>query len=143
MRNKLIAGLVLALVLPSLALAAKPPTPGHSHASHGKAAPKVMYVLKGAISSYTAAAGASNGSITILVKRANHHGAALKEQTLTIAVSSATRVVFDNDGSTIADGDNGVVKVRAAKSIAAADLAAAFQAAPTVAFQVIDQGPAS
>jgi hypothetical protein len=45
--KKVVLLAALALAVPSLALAAKPPAPGNSQGSHGKAAPKVMYVLKG------------------------------------------------------------------------------------------------
>lgn len=124
---------IAALALPSVALAAKPA------ASGGKGAPKVMYVLKGKLSAYTAydASTSTNGSITIMVASANYHGKGLKGQTLTFAVDKNTAVVLHN-GKPIADNDNGIVKVRAAKKIAAADLAATLQASP--AKQVVDMG---
>ena len=70
-----------ALMIPSVALAAKPSPTGKG----GKGAPQVTYVLKGTLSSYTAydSVTPANGSITILVKHANHHGKSLKGQTLT------------------------------------------------------------
>ena len=71
--------------------------------------------------------------VTITVKSANYHGKALKGQTLTFAVDAKTKVKV----SAIKDGDKGIVKIRAAKRIAAADLAATLQAA--AARQVIDQ----
>ena len=124
---------IAALALPSVALAAKPAHVG------GKGAPKVMYVLKGKLSAYTAynATTSTNGSITIMVGSANYHGKALKGQTLTFAVDSKTAVVLNN-GAAIKDGDNGIVKIRALKKIAPADLAATLQASP--AKQIVDQG---
>ena len=138
--RKLPLFLALALAVPSLALAAKPPAPGNSQGSQGKA-PQVMYVLKGTLTAYTAAAGATNGSVSLLVKSANHHGASLKGQTLTFAVSSATKVVT-GDAAAVTVNDNGVVQVRGPKKIGATDnLATVLQA--LTAKQVIDQGAAS
>jgi hypothetical protein len=138
--RKLLVFLALALAVPTVALAAKPAVPGNSQASHGKA-PQVMYVLKGTLTAYTAANGATNGSVSLLVKSANHHGASLKGQTLTFAVSSSTKVV-NGDGAAVTVNDNGVVKVRGPKKIGATDnLATVLQA--LTAKQVIDQGAAS
>ncbi len=142
MRSKLIAGIVLALVVPSVALAAKPPSPGKSQ-SAPNSAPKVMYVLKGDLSNYVAANGATNGSITIVVKSANYHGKALKNQSLTIAVSSSTKVQLFNGATSLGANEHGIVKVRAAKGLTGAALVTALTTPPTVAFQVIDQGPNS
>lgn len=140
--TRLLAFLALALVVPSLAFAAKPPTPGNSQATtHGKAAPHVMYVLKGTLVAYTAASGTTNGSLVLLVKSANHHGASLKGQTLTLLVSPATRITT-KDGAAVTVNDNGVVQLRAPKTIGATDsLASVLQA--LAAKHVIDQGPAS
>jgi len=138
--KKLPVFLALALAVPSLALAAKPPVPGNSQAPHGKS-PQVMYVLKGTLTAFTAAAGATNGSVSLLIKSANHHGASLTGQTLTFAVSSSTKVVT-GDGAAVTVNDNGVVKLRGPKKIAATDnLATVLQA--LTAKQVIDQGAAS
>jgi hypothetical protein len=139
--RKLIAGIVLALALPSLALAAKPSDPGKSQ-QHGKAAPKVMYVLRGVLSGYTAATDSTNGSISILVKQSNRHGKALKALTtpLSFVVTAKTKIRIPN-GRTFADGDLGIVKVRAPKAARTTDpttLATTLQAQPA-AFQVIDQ----
>jgi hypothetical protein len=132
--------LALALAVPSVALAAKPPAPGNSQESHGKA-PQVMYVLKGTLTAYTAANGATNGSVSLLVKSANRHGASLKDQTLTFAVSSTTKVVTP-EGAALTLNDKGVVKVRGPKKLGPTDSLATVLQART-AFQVIDQGPAS
>jgi hypothetical protein len=132
--------LVAALAVPGAALA-KPPHPAHpAHPNHGKSAPKVMYVLKGNLSGYSAydSTTSTNGSITIDVKRANRHGRALKGVTLTFSVSAQTKIVFRHGTTAISDGDRGIVKIKAPKRIAAADLASTLQALN--ARQVIDQG---
>lgn len=136
---------IVALAVPSVALAGG--NPGHGKGGtngHGsKAAPKVMYVLKGTLSGYTAynSSTSTNGSITIAVTRANHHGKALKGQTLTFPVDSKTKVVLRNGATAVTDGDKGIVKIRAAKKIAAADLASTLQG--TAAKQIVDQGAPS
>jgi len=147
--RKAIMIVALALVVaPAGALAAQPShpaTPANSHAnSHATAtsttstssnananaqSAKVLFVLRGTLGSYTAANGTSNGSITITVKGVNHESATLKNMTLTFPVSSTTKVA-----GTVKSGDNGIVKIRAAKNAAAATLQAA------TASQVIDQG---
>jgi hypothetical protein len=142
----------LALVgVPGGALAAKPlhpATPANSSANgsanatsttgtSSKASPKaqnakVMFVLRGALGAYTAASGATNGSIVITVKSSNRSSTLLKNQTLTLPVSSTTKVV-----GTVTSGHNGVVKVRAAKNVSAATLQT------LTVFQMIDQGSSS
>jgi len=103
MRNVLIV-LALALALPALALAAPPSQPG-------KSAPKVQYVLKGTLTSFTASTGGLDGSITFTVTQANRHRAALKDQSLTLLVKPTTMVVLDTDGELTA-GETVIVKVR-------------------------------
>ncbi len=133
--RKLIVISALALLVPSLALAGGNPGKGKSNDPHGKAAPKVMYVLRGTLTAYTAASEQTNGTVSILVKSANHHGASLKNQILTFAVTPATKVVHT---STWANTDTGMVKVRGPKRLAPTDtLSTVLQALP--AFQVIDQ----
>lgn len=90
---------------------------------------RVMFVLRGTLGAYTPASGATNGSIAITVKSANHEGSLLKTLTLTFPVSSSTKIV-----GTVASGHNGIVKVRAAKNAPAATLQT------LTAFQAIDQG---
>lgn len=139
--KKLLALVTLALAVPGLALAAKPPTAGTSQNQHGKAAPKVMYVFRGTLTAYTPAAGGANGSISILVKAANHHGATLKGQTLTFPVSPSTKVASES-GAAVTLNDKGIVKLRGPKKLAPTDnLATVLQA--LTAFQVVDQGPAA
>lgn len=124
-----------ALVIPSAALAAKPP----KAPKPPKPAPTVMYVLKGTLSNYMAydATTPANGSITIVVKSARPHAKALKGQTLTFAVDAMTKIRLHKHMA-IANGDKGIIKVRAAKKIAPADLATTLQASS--AKQIIDQG---
>jgi hypothetical protein len=133
MRTFLIAVVFLALVVPAAAVAkGKPSDPGSQ--GQGKAAPKVMYVLRGSLTAYTPANGASNGSVTIMVKGANHHGASLDGKSLTFAVSATTKIV-----GTYAANDNGIVKLRGPK----AGLGDPSTFATLVAKQVIDQGAPS
>jgi hypothetical protein len=105
--KKAIVFLVVALALPtSIALAKSPGT-------HGKSNPRVMYVLKGTLSSYTAATADADGSISITVNHANYHGRALKGQTLTFATSMQTRVTMKHGATAITDGARGVLKFKA------------------------------
>lgn len=138
MKRALILAIV-ALMIPGVALAkGKPGTHGNKG---GKSAPKVAYVLKGTLSAYTAATDSTPGSITIAVSKANHHGHALKGQTLTFPTTSSTKVSLEDGVTAIADNDNGIVKVRAPKKIDAADLASTLQTYN--AKQIVDQGPSS
>jgi len=132
MRKFLIPVVCLALLVPAAALAkGKPSNPG----SQGKAAPKMMYVLRGTLTAYTPANGSNNGLVTITVNGANHHAASLKGKSLTFAVSATTKVV-----GTFTANDNGVVKLRGPK----AGLGDPSTFGTLVARQVIDQGaPAS
>src|SRR5579871_2545510 len=122
-RGILLAVLAAVLITPAAAMA--------KHGPGGKPARKVTYVLKGTLSNYTAYTnsiyGSTDGSITITVTHANSHGKALKGQTLTFAVDANTKISLENGVSAIANGDKGIVKVRAAKKIAAADLASTLQ----------------
>jgi len=129
--KKVLVVLVAALLVPAAAVAkGKPSTAG----SQSKAAPKVMYVLKGTLTAYAPANGATNGSVTITVKSSNRHGASLKNLSLTFAVSSSTRIV-----GTFTANDNGIVKLRGPK----AGLGDPATFGTLVAKQVIDQGTAS
>ena len=128
--KKIIVFLVAAVVLPtSVAFAAKPSHP----AKGGKSAPKVMYVLKGSLSAYTAAANGSTGSITILVKHSNYHAKALVGSSMTFTLTSQTRVTNGHGKpvTQITDNTNGVVKFKAPLRMAqGTDLATAL---PTMA----------
>jgi hypothetical protein len=143
--KKAILFAVAALALPSVALA----TPPSTHANQSKAAPKVMYVLKGTISAYTAPTSASqDGTVTILVTHSNYHGRALKGQTLPFPVSMNTRFTYQSGTSaaSISGGASakGMVKFRAPKNVAGGNAALAT-ALPTLAkaFHVIVNAPKS
>jgi hypothetical protein len=127
--------------VPTAAFAAKPVHPVHpttgvtgaTGATHPTVPPTVMYVLRGTLSNYTAASTTTNGSVSITVKSSNFEQKTQKSLTLTFVVNSKTTVVLHNDKA-IANGNRGIVKVRAPKK---AD-AAALQT--KTAFEVIDQG---
>jgi hypothetical protein len=127
--KKILIFVVAALALPTSVAFAKPSHP----AKGGKSAPKVMYVLKGSLSDYTAATADSTGSITIDVKHSNYHARALKGQSMTFTLSSTTRVTNGHGTAVtqIPDGTNGIVKFKAPLRMAkGTDLATAL---PTVA----------
>jgi hypothetical protein len=139
--RQLIVGAVIALVVPSLGLAARSPTPGHSVGTRGRPAPKVVYVLRGRLVAYAAANGTTDGSVAILVKSSNHHRSALKGETLKFDVSPATRVVV-RGGGVLAVLDKGIVKVVGPKSVGPSeDIASVLQARTPL--QVIDLGSSS
>ena len=144
--KKVLPLMIAALLIPGAALAKGPNSNQGTHTNQGKA--KVLYVLKGTLSGYSAydSATSTNGSITIDVKRANRHGRALKGMSLTFTgeVASNTKIVLRDGVTLITDGDRGLVKVRAPKEpkdMSGADLAAILTALSVR--QVVDQGPAS
>jgi hypothetical protein len=102
--RKILIVLVLTLALPAIALAAQPVQPG-------KSAPKVQYILKGTLTSFTASTGGADGSITFTVMKANRHRADLKDQSLTLLIKPETKIVLDADGELTA-GESVIVKVR-------------------------------
>jgi hypothetical protein len=105
--KKVIVLLVVALAIPtSVAFAKASPT-------HGKSNPRVMYVLKGTLSSYQAATADLAGSISITVNHSNYHGRALKGQTLSFPTTTDTRVTFTSGATQITDGAKGVLKFKA------------------------------
>jgi hypothetical protein len=112
MRKTLVL-LLVALALPSVALAAKP------SASPGNAG-TVRYVLRGTLWSYTPASSTANGSITIHVTGSNHHGALLKNSDLTFAVAANTKFALSSKAgfvpkrnvTAIKDGTRGMVEFR-------------------------------
>jgi hypothetical protein len=148
MSRKPIAVTALALlVLPGIALANKPTHPVHpgtptstttttTTTSTTPAHPAGLFVLRGTLSAYAAAVGSTNGSISITVKGSNHESSLLKGTTLKFTVDSKTDVVL-HDGKPVANGDLGIVKVRAPKN----STATALQT--DSASQVIDQGSSS
>jgi hypothetical protein len=147
--RKLLPLAVVALMIPSVALAkGKPPTAG-THTNHGKA--NVMYVLRGMIYAYTPydSTTQTNGSITIDVKSSNRHGKLLNGQTgVLITVGPKTKIELENGVTSIAaasPGDLGTVKVRAPrlafKSATLTDVQTALL--NHAAHMVTDWGPAS
>ena len=137
---------IAALLIPSAALAKGPKPDKGPHGNHGKA--NVLYVLRGTLSAYSAydSSTSANGSITIDVKGANRHGRALKGMSLTFTseIGSTTKVVLHDGVTVIADGDRGLVKIRAPReprNTTGSDLAAALTALPVR--QVVDQGSAT
>jgi len=126
--KKAIVFLMVALALPTSVAFAK--SPNSHQGTLGRSAPKIMYILKGTLSGYTAATATTDGQISIMVKHSNYHGRALKTKTLTFTVTTKTRVTFRN-GTTAAqiEGAKGIITVRAPKRISG-DLAAQL---PTLA----------
>lgn len=106
--KKAIVLLAVALAIPtSVALAKGPGT-------HGKSNPRVMYVLKGTLSSYTAATADAPGSISITVTHSNYHGRALRNAgVLTFPTTMQTRVTFRHGATQILDGAKGMLKFKA------------------------------
>ena len=127
--SKILVAVVAALAVPALALAAKPPAPQ----THAKAAPQVMYILKGKLTAFTAVSGTTNGTVSIQVAGSNRHGATLKTQTLQFTVSPTTKIA-----GTVTLNDNGIVKVRGPKNLQAGQVLATVLQANT-AWQLIDQ----
>ena len=146
--KKVLALAVVALMIPSVALAKGPNPNKGTHPNHGKA--KVMYVLHGMIYAYTPydSTTSTPGSLTMDVKHSNRHGKLLVGQTITLTIGANTRVLLKNGVTSIASaqpGDLGMVKVRAPrlafKSATLADVQNALL--NQAAFQVIDWGPPS
>ena len=94
--------------------------------------PRVTYVIRGAIAQYIAPAGATIGSVSLLVTGANRHAAELRGTTLTFAVTQRTRVSGASAGLTY--GSRVIVKIRAPKHLSAGDLTTA------VATQIVGAG---
>lgn len=128
-RTLMLALVVLALAIPTAALAANP-------TNHSKAAAKVTYILKGTLSTFAAASTTANGSVTINVTRSNFHAHALVGQQLTFVISQKTPTNLM--GGTIVDGAHGIVKFRAPLKISNTNLMAALSATtPMTASQII------
>jgi hypothetical protein len=133
--KKAIVLLVVALAIPtSVAFAKASPT-------RGKSNPRVMYVLKGALSSYQAATTTADGSISITVNHSNYHGRLLKGQTLTFSTTAQTRVTMVNGATTISDGAKGVLKFKAPLARKASDATALATTLTTTAkaLHIIDK----
>jgi hypothetical protein len=140
MRKALVL-VVAAFVIPtSVALAARPAHHGHGHGYGRRGRHEVTYVLDGTLSSYTAydSTTPANGSITITVKWAGPHARSLKGATLTFPVDANTKISLLHGATAITDGDRGIITVRAARRIAAADLVATLEASS--ARHIVDFG---
>jgi hypothetical protein len=132
--KKAIVLLFVALAIPTSVAFAKGP------ATHGKSNPRVMYVLKGTLSAYTAATSSTDGQISITVKHSNYHGRALRGQTLTFSTTAHTRVTFKHStATTITDGAKGVLKFKAPRRMGAATDIATVLPTMAKALHIIDQ----
>jgi hypothetical protein len=141
--RRTLAFVIVALTLPSVALAAKPAT----HTNHSKAAPKVMYILKGTLSNYAAASTTTSGSVTIHVTHSNYHARALVGQDLTFAVAANTKLAVSshsktklvNGLATVKNGTRGIVKFKSALKVSNTSLLTALAPMKMTAFEVIVQ----
>jgi acylphosphatase len=135
-----VAGVAAALALPAAAL-------GKGHGGHGKGAEHGKGADHGKGQQHTRAlnlkgtvAAVGDGTIDVLVKGANHHGRALRGQTITVDVSNARIVVRDVNGdgqrdlADVAAGDRVLVQSRIAKG------EVPDPAQPLVAKRVVDKG---
>jgi hypothetical protein len=115
MRTRLLIAFALLglLIAPAGALA--------SHGDKGKGKGQVTYELKGNLSAFTPANGSTPGSITIVVTGGNKAGRAFIGDTLTLQITSATRVET-NDNGTIANGDPGEIEVKGPAGLDAAGI---------------------
>ena len=134
--KKVIVFLAVALAIPTSVAFAKAP---QSKGTHGKSNPKVMYVVKGTLSSYLAATSSADGSISITVNHSNYHGRALKGQTLTFSTTMSTKVNYPNGATTITDGANGVLKFKAPLRLGAGTDAATVLPTMAKALHIIDK----
>jgi hypothetical protein len=124
---------LIAAALPVAALAAKPPhpsAPANTNANtsvpvanaKGSSA-KVLFVLRGTITGYTA-----GSNVSIKVTGSNFESKTLETMTLTFPVNSKTKVT-----GTVKPSDAGIVKLNAPKNASASVLQT------LTAFEVIDQ----
>jgi len=133
--RKTLAIFVLALAIPSVALAAKPST----SPSKSKAAPNVTYILKGTLWNYTAATTSADGSITIPVTHSNYHGRLLRGMDLSFTVSAKTTVSNRHGATKISNGARGIVKFRGPLRVSNTTLMAALAPSHMTTSQVIVQ----
>jgi hypothetical protein len=94
---------VAAFAVPTGALAV-------GHGKKPKPTKQTTYVFHGTLSAYTAAAGATSGSVTIVVSGSNKAGRPFVGQPVTFAVPSTTKV--DPAGAAITNGDLGMIQVK-------------------------------
>lgn len=134
--KRAIVFLVAALALPTSVAFAKPSHP----AKGGKSAPKVSYVLKGWLSSYT-----PGSQISITVKHANYHAKALNTKTLTFTLTANSKITFmrgSHAHGQILDGTKGYIVARAPKKLTG-DPVTALPAATTRIHVVVLKAPIS
>jgi len=131
--KKAIVLVAVALAIPTSVAFAK------ANPARGKSNPKVMYVVKGSLSSYLAATSSADGSISITVNHSNYHGRALKGQTLTFSTTMKTRVNYVNGATTITDGARGVLKFKAPLRMGAGTDIATVLPTMAKALHIIDQ----
>src|SRR5690349_11074243 len=137
--RKTLALLLVALALPSVALAAGPAKSG----THGNAG-TVRCVLRGTRWSYTPASVTAPGSITTHVTSSNHHGAALKGMDLTFAVAANTKFALSSKAGLVAkrnvtaikDGTRGMVEFRGTLKLANGTLMSTLTSNATTALAV-------
>ena len=142
-------GVAAALALPAGALAKGPdghgkPVVHGKGAEHGGKAGKHGKRPKGpktrALNLRGTVAAVGDGTVDVLVKSANRHGRALRDQTVTVDVSNARIRVRDVNGdgtrdlADVAVGDRVLVQSRIAKG------AAPDPAEPIVAKRLVDKG---
>jgi hypothetical protein len=121
MTTRRLAALALAasLALPGTALAGgakKPDGPKKK-----KKAPPVAWILKGEVTAYTAAAGESDGSLTITVRAANRKRADLRGDSITFVLRPGTKVIL-GDGE-LEVGERVIVKLKAPRLTPADEIA--------------------
>jgi hypothetical protein len=154
--KKALALVVLALALPTVALAKGPNPNKGTHSNQGHH-PKVMYVLKGLLYNYqaytpaTTTTTAQDGSIQIVVLHSNRHGKLLRSDPnnnplyVTIDIGQNTKIRLKNGVTQIMNGDRGAIRVRASKlafkSATQDDVVKALMNQP--AHMVSDWGPSS
>jgi hypothetical protein len=136
-------GVVVALALPAAAVG-KGPGGGHGkgaeHSQAGKHGKKPQRPKTRALNIRGTVAAVGDGTVDVLVNGANHHGRALRGQTVTVDVSAARIVVRDVNGdgtrdlADVAVGDRVLVQSRIAKG------ATPDPAEPVVAKRLVDRG---
>jgi hypothetical protein len=136
--KKTLVLLLVALAVPSVALAAKP-----TKAPTGKA-PIVKYVLTGTLWNYSPASATADGSVTLHVTHANHHNALLKGMDLTFGVTAKTKFALSTKTglvpkrpvSAIKDGTRGMVVFRGTLKLANSALMTSLTSSTTTALAV-------
>jgi hypothetical protein len=141
--RKTLALVLVALALPSIALAAKPTKSPTGH--NGTAAGTVRYVLRGTLWSYVPATATDAGSVTIHVTGSNHHGSLLKGMDLTFLVAAKTKVAVASKSGlgtgkrhllSIKDGTRGMIEFRGTLKLANSTLMTSLTSSSMTALAV-------